>query len=1077
MDYRLLGTVEVSDAGRAIPLGRGKVRALLALLLLHAGEPVSTDRLVEALWGERAPASAANSVHVYVSQLRKALGDARVVTRAGGYSLELDGDGLDCLRFEQLAAEGRTRRASGDAAGAAAILGEALALWRGPALADVAYEPFAAGESARLEEARLAALEERIDAELELGADGALVPELEALVREHPLRERARGQLMLALYRAGRQADALAAYREGRALLVGELGLEPGPALRDLEQAMLRQDPALARPPAPAPPRGRSRRPAVAVVAAAALLLAAALGAAVVELTRGSAGITDVSPNSLAAIDPGTNRIVGEVPVGARPGAVAFGAGSVWVGNRDDASVSRVSPATLAVVRTVGVGAEPTGLAGGPHGVWVVDADPFDPDVSVRRIDPRFDVPLAPRRLSNVLVDGPGSVAAGGGALWVAPSSGLLTRLDPATGRLLRQIDPNTSPSAIAAGAGALWLPNTDADTVTRVDPTGLRTTIPVGRGPAAVAVGEGAVWVVDSLDDELVRIDPSTDAPVDSIRVGRFPTAVAVGFGSVWVANARDGTVTRLDPSSGAKRTIHVGGSPQSLAIAAGRVWVTVDAPFPQSPPQGGVARLESLADVESIDPARTYDPLEWQLLDATCAKLVNYPDRPSPAGSELQPEVAESLPQVSPDGLTYMFRIRPGFRFSSGEPVTAETFRFSIERALSKPIDGSGRNYLDDVVGAGAFMAGRAAHVAGLRARGSTLTVRLVTPEPDLPTRLALPFFCAVPSDMPSSDQGLRALPSAGPYFIASYTPGAGMVLERNPNYRGNRPHRLDRIVLTVGVSPQQQMADVASGRADYAMNVPRSDYGRTGLRFDVFPQLDMLALNTRRGLFTDVRLRRAVNYAIDRTALARLGDPYSQIPGKPTDQYLPPDVPGFHDVRIYPFRPDVAKAKALAGGRTRTAVLYVCDQPPCDRIAQVVTTDLAAIGITVVVKTFDVAELSIRLTRPDEPFDLAWVGWVGDYPDPDDWLNVLLQSGQIQPFDDPVWTRRLARAALLSGPKRYLTYGRLDAELARDAAPWVAYANRPHVVYLSSRLGCRTYQPVYGIDLAALCVRRPG
>jgi peptide/nickel transport system substrate-binding protein len=367
-----------------------------------------------------------------------------------------------------------------------------------------------------------------------------------------------------------------------------------------------------------------------------------------------------------------------------------------------------------------------------------------------------------------------------------------------------------------------------------------------------------------------------------------------------------------------------------------------------------------------------------------------------------------------------------------------------------------------------------------------GATLRIRLVTPEPDLPTRLALPFFCAVPLDTPADAQAVRTLPSAGPYYVASYAPGAGVVLERNPYYRGSRPHRLERIEFTPGVSPQQQIADVRSGKADYAADVPPDTFrrletgppaGRAGLRVDAFPQVDLLSLNTHRPLFADVRMRRAVNYAIDRTALAALGDAFSQIPGKPTDQYLEPSIPGFRDVRIYPFRPDVATARRLAGGRRGTAVLYTCDQPPCDRIAAIVKTDLAAIGLTVQVRTFDMTELFARIARPGEPFDLAWDGWVADYPDPDDILDVLLRSGAIGTFDDPVWTKRLARVAALTGPQRYLAYGRLDAELARDGAPLVAYANRPHVVYLSTRLGCQVYQPVYGVDLASLCIRRRG
>ncbi len=531
-----------------------------------------------------------------------------------------------------------------------------------------------------------------------------------------------------------------------------------------------------------------------------------------------------MTPNSVAVIDPATNRIVGEVPVGARPGAVAAGAGAIWVGNRDDGTVSRVAPSSLAVLRTLPVGAEPTGLAAAGRELWVVGADPSAAAVSVERIDARFDTVTPPRRVGNVVAGGPGAVAAGRDVVWVAPSSGLLTRFDAASGRVRGRVDPGTSPTDIAAGAGAVWLPNAYADTVTRVDATGLRTTIPVGRRPAAVAVGLGGVWVVDALDDTLVRINPTTHAVVGSIGVGRFPDGVTVGLGSVWVANARDGTVSRVDPATRKVETIRVGGSPQSLAVAGGRLWVTVDAALPQAPATGGVARIEAVDDVQGMDPATVYDPHAWQLLDATCAKLLNYPDRPAPAGSQLEPEVAASLPRVSDRGLTYRFTIRPGFRFSSGEPVTAATFAYSIERSLSKSLDGPGRVYLGDVVGARAFMAGRAVRVSGIEARGSTLTVRLVAPEPDLPTRLALPFFCAVPLGTPLVPQSVRTIPGAGPYFVAAYTPGQGVVLERNPYYRGSRPHRLRRIVFTPGVAPAQQMRDVQNGNADYAFNVPR-------------------------------------------------------------------------------------------------------------------------------------------------------------------------------------------------------------------------------------------------------------
>jgi DNA-binding SARP family transcriptional activator len=241
MDFRFLGPLEVFEHDRTLALGGVKQRSLLALLLLQANELVSTDRLIDQLWGTSPPATAGKSVQVYVSRLRKVLGEGRLVTHGRGYLLRVESGELDLARFEQLADE--ARRAPPEAS--ARKLREALALWRGPALADLAYESFAQVEIARLEEMRLAVVEQRIDADLALGRHAELVGELEALVARQPLRERLRCQLMLALYRSARQAEALEAYRAARRELQDELGLDPGAELRQLEQAILRQDPAL----------------------------------------------------------------------------------------------------------------------------------------------------------------------------------------------------------------------------------------------------------------------------------------------------------------------------------------------------------------------------------------------------------------------------------------------------------------------------------------------------------------------------------------------------------------------------------------------------------------------------------------------------------------------------------------------------------------------------------------------------------------------------------------------------------------------------------------------------------------
>ncbi len=1071
--------------------------ALLAILLLHRGEALSSDRLSDELWGERPPPTSAKTLQVYVSNLRKVIGSDALVTVGRGYRLMVSPEQVDADRFEALCAQGRRALADDDPAAARELLTSALSLWRGEPLADFAYEQFAQAEIARLEEARVTALEDRIESELALGDHETVVTELQGLVARYPTRERLRGLLMLALYRSGRQIDALEAYRQGRRTLGEELGLEPDPRLRELEQAILRHDAAL-QPPAGGSPLARARsrpirRSGLLIAGGGALLLAAAIAAVVAVINRGSTAAAP-TPNSVVAIDARTDRVVGRIPVGARPGGIAFGSGSLWVSNLDDRTVSRVDPGALRTARTFSIGDIPTGVATSPDEVWVASADENAPRVTVGRIDPRFDVVRPTARIGNVVPGGSADVAANGNTVWVAPSTGELARLDPATGRVVQRVDPNASPAAIAIGDGAVWLPDTEADNVMRVDATGLATPIAVGHGPSAIAVGAGGVWVTDSFDDALVLIDPATRAVTRTVAVGRSPAGVAIGAGSVWVANEGDGTVTRIDPvTDKVVATISVGGSPRAITLADGRAWVTIDAQTvpPANLARGGVVRIDSQSDVDSMDPALAYSDLSLQLLDATCAKLLNYPDKDGPAGSQLTAEVAKSLPVRSADGKAYTFAIRDGFRFSppSNEPVTAQTFKHAIERSLSPRMASPFAQQFTDIVGARGYMAGKAPHIAGVTARGDKLTIRLVAPAPDLLTRIAQSVFCAVPTDTPIDPNGLRTIPMAGPYYIASYAPGQGVVLKRNPNYRAGRPHSVAQIDFAVGVPNARGVAHIEAGTADYApfavraAEAPRlaahygpgspvAAKGRQQYFVNARDQLWFLALNARRPLFSDVRLRKAVNYAIDRTALARLGGFGGPSP-QPTDQYLPPGMPGFQDLKTYPFTPDVAKARQLAQGRRGTAVLYTCNESPCDQQAQIVKDNLAAIGLKLKVRRFPFATFYDRVLHGTR-WDIANIGWEADYPDPRDFLNLLLEDGSVIPaFDDQRYRRRLARAAELSGPSRYLSYGALAGDLERNAAPWVAYGNGSSHDFFSSRIGCQIYR-VHGMDLAALCIR---
>ena len=279
MDFQILGPIEVVDGGAGLPLGGRNQRAVLALLLLNVDEVVPTDRMIEAVWGEQPPRTALTSLQNSVSQLRKLLGPERIVTKAPGYALRLQDDRVDVDRVRKLADDSRTadpdRRAS--------LLLEAESLWRGPPLADFTYDAFAQTTIAQLEELRLSVTEERIEAEIELGRHAELLGEIEARVAEHPLRERLRGQLMLALYRTGRQADALHAYQEARRSLIEELGIDPGPALQRLHGAILRQERSLDPVAAQSSPEDNLDEVARALLAGR---LVPVLGAEVGELAR-----------------------------------------------------------------------------------------------------------------------------------------------------------------------------------------------------------------------------------------------------------------------------------------------------------------------------------------------------------------------------------------------------------------------------------------------------------------------------------------------------------------------------------------------------------------------------------------------------------------------------------------------------------------------------------------------------------------------------------------------------------------------------------------------------------------------
>jgi peptide/nickel transport system substrate-binding protein len=507
----------------------------------------------------------------------------------------------------------------------------------------------------------------------------------------------------------------------------------------------------------------------------------------------------------------------------------------------------------------------------------------------------------------------------------------------------------------------------------------------------------------------------------------------------------------------------------------------------------KGGTLRVNLANDVDFVDPALAYYNVSWEIEYATGLKLLNYADKEAPVGSKLVPEAAVSYPAVSGDGKTYTFTVRKGLRLSDGSKVTAASFAAAINRDLNPKMQSPAAAFLGDVLGADAVLAGKAAKAAGVVADGQKLTVKLTRPAPDFPARIAMPFFSAIPVSTAIEPQGLHTIPSGGPYTIASYTPGRQLILKQNPYYKGSRPHNLAQIVYTIGIDPNATYLQIQKGEADYAADplnpVVWSDiakrYGVNKSQFFVRPMLVLryLALNTQRPLFKgNAQLRRAVNYAIDRPMLLRSQGAFS---GLRTTHYLPPGIQGVQSQNLYPVKgADVTTARKLAAGHTRDgkAVLYTCTKAACTTAAQILQYNLKQIGVDLDVQTYATPVQIAKMGTKGEPFDIGWHGWSADYADPYDFLNVLLDGKNIGPtnnnnlayFDDAKFQKKLDAAARLTGDARYKAYGQLDIDLASHAAPWAAWSNANARIFVSSKVGCYTYNPVYGTDLTQLCLK---
>jgi ABC-type oligopeptide transport system substrate-binding subunit/Ca2+-binding RTX toxin-like protein len=653
---------------------------------------------------------------------------------------------------------------------------------------------------------------------------------------------------------------------------------------------------------------------------------------------------------------------------------------------------------------------------------------------------------------------------------------------------LANALDGGDGADRLRGGGGADALDGGPADDVASFVGAIRGVTVDLAAGRAT---GEGA--------DTLTAIEHVDGSQWDDFLYGNAVTNILNGFEGSDVLMGFDG----FDVLGGGlgDDTLR-GGAAQDFLHGGGGTDACVDGETLASCETGGGTLLVDLtSDFDYVDPALAFFSHSYQLQAMTCARLLAHLDASPPEGSQLVPDAATGLPSVSPDSRTYTFKIRPGVMFSppSGEVVTAATFKFTIERALHPAMQSPAASFLSDVAGYDAFRAGTASQISGIVATGDRLSISLVAARGDLPARLAMTFFCAVPTSTPISPQ-FSPLPSAGPYYLTSRSVGSGAEAARNPNYRGPRASNFDSIDWDVGVTPANQRirienntrdvgtippANAAEIHAAYGEGSPAAQAGRQRYFTPPQPVFWYVVLNTSRPAFADENLRKAVAYAIDRTHLASL---HGFLGGNPTDQILPPGISGFRDDNMFPLTPDPATAQsyAAAAGVTPsspiTVELYTFNAGQGPGFASHLESALARLGINVNIQSFDRVVQHEKIATQGEPFDISIEGWAADYNDPFNFLDMLLNGSRIRPtanlnvsyFNDPTFNARLDAASPLTGPIRLATYADLDRDLSA-AAPIVPYVNTNARAFFSDRIGCHVFPGgLSGTALNALCLR---
>jgi peptide/nickel transport system substrate-binding protein len=853
----------------------------------------------------------------------------------------------------------------------------------------------------------------------------------------------------------------------------------------------------------------------VATLAVAAVVVLGGLVAAAATLSGDRKHADRLGTNVVGILDP-SGSIIGSVRLDGTPAALAAGAGSVWASMTDRDSIVRIDPRARIVVDTVPLqgGRAPTGIAVGGGGVWVADSG----SGQVSWINPQDTGAVTPIRVGQ----GPGPITYGAGAAWV------VNTIDATVQRIGPNLEPSRpvavggTPSAVTVGGGYVWVADGSSSTVAKLDPKTMQIVgrSRVGNGPLGVAYGGGKLWVANADDGTVTRLDPATQQGTP-IPVGSRPVSVSYADRTAWVPTA-DGIV-RIDDGLGTATT-HTGSKPIASVAASGRIWVAAVATSASH--RGGTLNVAYSGDdfgpeLGPFDPAVApyYD--HWQMISMINDGLVTYRKTGGPAGLEVVPDLAVAMPTVTDGGRAYTFQLRNGLRYSDGRPVHASDFRSSLERALSpQALDIASSGYYAQI--ALGSLAGYAACTRrpetcslGIETDDATgtITIHLTRPDPALPLKLAMPVADVVAPGAPPPNSGKPVI-GTGPYMISRlYRHGyRGVLLVRNPRFRpwasnAQPPGYPDRIRWLWFKDSNSALTAVERGRADVLLGGPPPErYPELSSRYATLAHpvaslgVQYVSLNTRVRPFNDVKARQAFNLAVDRGAMANvMGGAGAFVP---TCQVLPPGIFGYAPYCPYTSGsttsgswtgPDLRKARTLveaSGTRGDRVVVWAWGGSSSRPLMPAILNALDQIGY----------RASAHITSPDGDGFGEWndattdsnrrvsavlTGWAADYPNPIDFLDLLLSCRAYVPHStinlntaelcDATLDGLIAKAEAVQvrDPARGAVLWQAADQRAVDLAAWVPLLHDVSTDVLSPRVGNYQHNAEWSVLLDQLWV----